>query len=81
MIYSRNIWKKFPMKFRGTFPNNVSGILNIGIFPECSMNILGMLHASFSVDQEMPPPDIHCVSLKIKYFYGSLIIKASLCNN
>ena len=45
------------------------------------MNILRMLHASFSVDQEMPPPDIHYVSFKIKYFYGSLIIKASLCNN
>ena len=27
--------------------NNVPGILNIGIFPECSMNILRMLHAFF----------------------------------
>ena len=47
MIYSQNIRKKFPMKFRGIFPNNVPGILIIGIFPECSMNILRMLHAFF----------------------------------
>ena len=36
------------MKFRGIFPNNVSGILNVGIFPNCSLNILLMLHAFFS---------------------------------
>ena len=30
--YSQYIWKKFPMKFRGIFRNNVPGILNIGIF-------------------------------------------------
>ena len=47
MIYSRNIRKKFPMKFWGIFPNNVPRILNIGIFPECPMNILRMLHAFF----------------------------------
>ena len=47
MIYSWNIQKKFPMKFRGIFPNNVLGILNIGTFPECSMNILSMLHVFF----------------------------------
>ena len=34
--------KKFPMKYWGIFPNNVPGILNIGMFPECSMNILPM---------------------------------------
>ena len=53
MIYSQNIRKKLLMKFRGVFPNNVPGILNIGIFSECSMNILRMLHALFSVDQEI----------------------------
>ena len=47
MIYSRNIWEMFPMKFWGIFPNNIPGILNIGIFPECSMNITRMLHAFF----------------------------------
>ena len=47
MIHSRNIWKKFPMKFQGIFPNNVSGILNIGVFLECSMNILRMLRVYF----------------------------------
>ena len=47
MIYSRNIWKMFPMKFWGIVPNNVLGILNIGISSECSMNILQMLHAFF----------------------------------
>ena len=50
MIYPRNIWKKFPMKFREISPNNVPGILNIGMFPECSMNILRILHAFFWVD-------------------------------
>ena len=35
------------MKFRGIFPNNVPKMLNIGIFPEFSMNILRMLHAFF----------------------------------
>ena len=39
--------KKFPMKFRGIFQNNVPGILNTGIFPDCSMNILRMLHGFF----------------------------------
>ena len=47
MIYSQNIRKKLPMKLWEPFPNNVRGILNIGIFPECSMNILQMLHALF----------------------------------
>ena len=47
MRCSRNIRKKFPMKFWGMFPNNVPGMLNIGIFPECSMNILWMLHGFF----------------------------------
>ena len=39
-----NIQKKFPMKFQGIFPINVPEILNIGIFPDCFMNILQMLH-------------------------------------
>ena len=39
MIHSRNIRKKLP--------NNVLGILSIVIFPECSMNILRMLHPFF----------------------------------
>ena len=39
--------EKFPMKFRGIFWNNVLGVLNIGIFPGCSMNILRMLHTFF----------------------------------
>ena len=61
MIYSWYVRKKFPMKFRGIFPNNVPGILNIGIFPEHSMNILRMLHAFFlggsrntTVDEAVP---------------------------
>ena len=36
------------MKFRGIFRNNVPGILNIGTFTGCSMNILRMLHTFFS---------------------------------
>ena len=47
LIYSRNIGKKVPMKFRRIFPNNVPRIMNIGIFLEYSMNILRMLHAFF----------------------------------
>ena len=47
MTYSQNIRKKLPMKFGGIFRNNVQRILNIGIFPNCSMNILQMLHAFF----------------------------------
>ena len=47
MIYSQNIRKKFPMKYWRIFPNNVKGILNTGRFPECSMNILRMLHTFF----------------------------------
>ena len=47
MRYSWYIRKKFPMKFRGIFSNNVPGILNIRTFPERSMNILPMLHAFF----------------------------------
>ena len=43
-MYSQNIRKKFLMKFREIFPNNFPGTLNIGIFPDCSMNILRMLH-------------------------------------
>ena len=49
------------MKFRGIFPNNVAGILNIGIFHDCSMNVLETLHAFFIggsrntiVDQAVP---------------------------
>ena len=45
MIYSRSIQKRLPMDFRGIFPKNVPGILNMGIFPECSMNVLRMLYA------------------------------------
>ena len=41
------------MKFRGIFRNNAPGILNIGIFPDCSINILRILYASFLVDQEI----------------------------
>ena len=47
MIYPRNIRKGLPMNFREIFTNNVPGILKIGIFPECSMNILGLLHVFF----------------------------------
>ena len=39
--------EKFPMKFRRIFRNNVPGILNIGIFSGCSMNIVRMLHTFF----------------------------------
>ena len=74
MKYSQNVWKKFPMKFRGKFPNNVPGILNIVISPECCMNILRMLRASFLGGSRnkivvfivnKTVPDIHCVSLNI----------------
>ena len=41
------IWIKFPMKIWGIFPNNVPGILNIGVFPDYSMNILRISHALF----------------------------------
>ena len=47
MIYFLNIRIKFSITFWGIFPNYVSGILHIGIFPECSMNILRMLQAFF----------------------------------
>ena len=43
--YPQYIRKKFSMKLREIFRNNVAGILNLGIFPDCSMNILQMLHA------------------------------------
>ena len=39
--------KKFPIKFRRIFRSNVPGILNIGKFPGCFMNILRMLQALF----------------------------------
>ena len=39
--------EKVPYEIPGNIPNNVPGILNIGIFLECSMNILRMLHAFF----------------------------------
>ena len=45
--YSQYIRRKFPMNYRGIFQNNVPGILNVGIFPDCSMNILQMLHGFF----------------------------------
>ena len=54
MIYSQNIWEKVPMKFQGTFPNNVPGMLNIGIFSDCSMNILRITNAFFQVDKACP---------------------------
>ena len=41
------------MKLQGKFPNNVPGILDIGIFPDFSMNILRMSHALFKVDQKI----------------------------
>ena len=47
MIYSQNIRKNFSVKFREIFPNNILEILNIGIFPYFSMNILQTLHAFF----------------------------------
>ena len=72
--YSQHVGKIFPMKFWGIFQNSVPGILNIGIFSDCSMNILRMLLAFFWVDQEIRQqfslvdkavPDIRLVSLKI----------------
>ena len=39
--------EKVPYEIPGNIPNNVPGILNMGIFPDCSTNILGMLHAFF----------------------------------
>ena len=48
MIYSQNIRKKFPMKFRGILPNNASGIL----FVEHSRNI-PMLY-SRNIQKKLP---------------------------
>ena len=53
MIYSMNVQKNIPMKFRGIFPNNVPGILNVEIFHDCSMNILRILHPFSYLDQEI----------------------------
>ena len=53
MIYSENMRKNFSMKFRGIFSNNFPGILNIGIFPECSMNMPQILNGFFQVDEEI----------------------------
>ena len=39
--------EKIPNEIPGMFRNNVPGILNIGIFPGCSINILPMLHTFF----------------------------------
>ena len=47
MRYSQYILKKFLMKSREIFRNNVSGMLNIGRFSYCSMNIFRMLYAFF----------------------------------
>ena len=41
------------MKFRVIFPNDLPGILNIGITSDGSMNILRILHAFFKVDLEI----------------------------
>ena len=51
--YPQYIRKKFSMKLREIFRNNVAGILNLGIFPDCSMNILQNVTRFFSVDQEI----------------------------
>ena len=40
-IYVRGIFVEY---YYDVFPNNAPRILNIGIFPECSMNILRMLY-------------------------------------
>ena len=39
--------EKVPYEIPGIFQNNIPGILNITIFPECSMNIRRMLHGYF----------------------------------
>ena len=44
--YIPGIFRKRSLWNSGEYSqNNVTGILNIGIFPECSMNVLRMLHA------------------------------------
>ena len=80
--HSHNIFpeylEKFPMKFRGIFPNNVPAILKIEIFPDCFTNILPTSHAFFLsgsrntiVDKAIP--GVCWVSLKIWYFRESLV--------
>ena len=39
-VYCENVPNEIPVIFR----NNVPGMLNIGIFPDCSMNILPILY-------------------------------------
>ena len=55
--------EKIPMKFWGIFRNGVPGILNIGIFPGCSMNILRMLHAFFWWTKKYHSSFIYCIRL------------------
>ena len=40
MRYSKYIRRKFPMRLRVIFRNNIPGILSVGIFLDCSINIL-----------------------------------------
>ena len=42
-VYCEKVPNEIPVIFR----NNVPGMLNIGIFPDCSMNILPILYEIF----------------------------------
>ena len=71
MIYPRNIRKSLPMNFREIFTNNVLGILKIGIFPECSMNILRLLHAFFRWIMELSTSaPQQAGDFIMKYYFG-----------
>ena len=63
MKYFLYVRKKFSMKFRKIFRNNNLGLLNTGIFPACSMNILGMLHAFFRKIKKRNSSFLYCIRL------------------
>ena len=86
VIYLREIRNKFLMESPGIFPNNVPGILNIGTFPECSMNILRMLHVFFRWIKKYNSSFLWWTRLFLIFtlclwksnFHRSLIIKAKV---
>ena len=78
--------EKFLMESPGIFPNNVPGILNIGTFLECSMNILRMLHVFFRWIKKYNSSFLWWTRLFLIFtlrlwksnFHRSLIIKAKV---
>ena len=49
--------EKVPNEIWGIFRNIVLGMLNVGIFPNCSPNILRIFYEILYVDEAVP--DIH----------------------